>query len=128
MWVCIVLVVVCRHNQRCSRGHDRGWRQPRRDPRVRQTVQDTTAVARPDADAGRPGTQRHRRTVVQPVSHLPVSSTTQRLIISVSPAAVSRWGREVRGDRPPNLAVLLTHCGQSTRRKLVNLMPPDVRF
>jgi len=31
--------------------------------------------------------------------------------------------------RPPNLAVLLTHCGQLIlRKKLINLMPPDVRF
>ena len=30
---------------------------------------------------------------------------------------------------PPNLAVLLTHCGQLLlRKKLVNLMPRDVRF
>jgi len=29
--------------------------------------------------------------------------------------------------RPPNLAVLLTHCGHLIlRKKLVNLMPPDV--
>ena len=27
----------------------------------------------------------------------------------------------------PNLAVLVTHCGQ-LRKKLVNLMPSDVRF
>jgi len=30
---------------------------------------------------------------------------------------------------PPNLAVLLTHCGQLIlRKKLVDLMPSDVRF
>jgi len=29
---------------------------------------------------------------------------------------------------PPNLAVLLTHCGQLILKKSVNLMPPDVRF
>jgi len=28
----------------------------------------------------------------------------------------------------PNLAVLLTHRGQSIPGKLINLMPPDVRF
>jgi len=32
-------------------------------------------------------------------------------------------------DRPPNLAVLLTHCGQFIlRKKIINFMPPDVRF
>jgi len=29
---------------------------------------------------------------------------------------------------PPNLAVLLTHCGQLILKKIVNLVPPDVRF
>jgi len=35
----------------------------------------------------------------------------------------------VASPPPPNLAVLLTHCGQLIlRKKVVDLMPPDVRF
>jgi len=70
VWLC------GRYNQRCSRGNDRRRRQPRWDPRVRQTVQDTTIVAGSNTDSGRTGAQCYWRTFVQPVCHLPVCAPT----------------------------------------------------
>ena len=59
----------------------------------------------------------------------PVSASYTYLLTVEIHAGARGTASPNRGYRPPNLAVLLTHCGQLIlREKLVNLTPPDVRL
>lgn len=78
----------CRYYQRRTRGYNCRRREPRRDPRIRQTVQNTTTIIGTNSDPSRSGAECYRRTVLQSVSNLSVSSFIEFQLVRLND---KRW-------------------------------------
>ena len=132
--------------RRAGRGHSDGVREPHVSPLDHEAGLAGRAPGHPRHPALRqepdPGTHARDRQLLRPDRLRPGDHLLLRNQVETGRSAqfVIRWRFHVGAGLgtepppseivagPPNLAVLLTHCGQLILKKMVNFMPPDVRL